>query len=213
MALALTGCADGEGSGDGEAGSPSSQSDEAYEFEPEGSEPSQSVTVTIPEDLREVAVAEDEELLMDSYTITARELETADRCAVDLEADYAKGAVDVLTAYEPNDVKMDTDEERIAWSLGIDDAGQPIEEFDESDPVEGAYVSKDRQTITVVQDCASAPSDIDRAGTVKFVTHDGRGGPGRLAEVEFTVMTDGTVAALGEAADYERDSNGDWIRD
>ena len=45
------------------------------------------------------------------------------------------------------------------------------------------------------------------------MTHDGKGGPGTFAEVEFTVMTDGTVAALGEIADYERDSNGDWIRD
>lgn len=210
--LSLAGCADGEPSGDSDGGSPSSsQSEPVYDFEPEGSEPSRSVTVTIPEDLREVAVTEDEELLVESYTITARDLESVDYCAVDLKPDYTEGAVDKLTASEPSHTRMDTDEERIAWRLGIDEVGQPIEALDEADPVEDAYFSKDRQTITLVQDCASAPSDIDRAGTVKFVTHDGRGGPATFAEVEFTVMADGTVAALGEIADYERDSNGDWI--
>lgn len=213
--LALGGCAGGGGSSDGGASSESSESAPTYEFQPEGSEPGQSVTVRIPEDLREVFTEEeeDEEFLVDSYTLTARDLDSADYCAVDLKPDYAKGAVGTLTGTGPDHTEWETDEELLAWQLGIDDAGVPDEELDESDPVAGAYVSQDRKTITVVQDCASAPSDTDKAGTARVLTHDGKGGPGTFAEVEFTVMTDGTVAALGEIADYERDSNGDWIRD
>lgn len=220
MVAFSAGCSDGEGSeSDGGGGTSTGQSDPAYELQPEGLEQSKSVTVRLPEDLRDVLAAEEEEetLMADSYQIETHELESTDHCAVDLKPEYAEGAVENLTSATTwGDSALDTEEESLAVLLGIDEGGLPVDELDEADPQDGAYVSQDRQTITLVQDCASAPSDFSSAltvGTVDFTTQDDEGRAGSVAEIEFTVMADGTISVLGEATDYERDSNGDWIGD
>lgn len=209
-ALLLTACADGEDGGGGSAGTPSSQSVPVYEFQPEGSVQSRSLTVAIPSDLREVIAAEYEggEFLMDSVAITGLDLGSAEYCAVELKPKYTEGAISAITEDRTGDYG---DEFYIALSLGLSEHGYPAEELDENDPGPGAYVSKDLQTITVVQDCASEQWDSDNVGAFDFRTYTD-GGESHVAEVEFTVMADGKVAAIGEVAEYERDSNGEWIK-
>lgn len=216
-ALLLAACADGEDGGSSSAGTPSSQSVPVYEFQPEGSVQSRSLTIAIPSDLREVIAAEyeDEELLMDSVAITGLDLDSAEYCAVELKPKYTKGAVSAITAKDADDPQDSAekygDEFKIALSLDLSETGYSTDELDKADPVTGAYVSKDLQSITVVQDCATEQWDSDNAGTFSFRTYDD-GGQSHVAEVEFTVMADGKVAAIGEVAEYERDSNGEWIK-
>jgi hypothetical protein len=87
----------------------------------------------------------------------------------------------------------------------------PIDELDASDPELGRYVSDDSKTLTFVQSCASDPLDDGSSDEFNFpIESDGT--IDTFAFVEMTVMKSGTLTIIDAGvADYERDSNGDWI--
>lgn len=87
----------------------------------------------------------------------------------------------------------------------------PIDDLDASDPELGKYVSDDSKTLTFVQSCASDPFDDGSSNEFSFpVETDGT--IDSFATVEMTVMKDGTLTVIeASVADYEMDSNGDWI--
>jgi len=87
----------------------------------------------------------------------------------------------------------------------------PIDDLDASDPETGTYVSDDSKTLTFVQSCASDPLDDGSSNQFDFPI-DTDGTIDAFATVEMTVMKDGTLTIVeASVADYELDSNGDWI--
>ena len=87
----------------------------------------------------------------------------------------------------------------------------PIDDLDASDPETGKYVSDDSKTLTFVQSCASDPLDDGSSNQFDFPIETD-GSIEAFATVEMTVMKDGTLTIVeASVADYELDSNGDWI--
>ncbi|WP_140400565.1 hypothetical protein [Gulosibacter sp. 10] len=88
------------------------------------------------------------------------------------------------------------------------------DEFSESDPQNGYYVSDDLSLITVVTSCAESSEGQDAAFEFEFRESDAdnpemvAGSP--FATVEITVMQSGTIGVSGEIADYSRDAEGNW---
>jgi len=95
-----------------------------------------------------------------------------------------------------------------AWSA-LD--ATPIDDLDSSDPEPGRYISDDSETLTFVQSCASDPVDDGSSSEFGFPI-ESDGSIETFAFVEMTVMKSGTLTIIDAGvADYERDSNGDWI--
>jgi hypothetical protein len=87
----------------------------------------------------------------------------------------------------------------------------PIDDLDASDPELGRYISDDFKTLTFVQSCASDPLDDGSSDQFAFPI-ESDGGIDLFAAVEMTVMKSGTLTIVeADVADYELDSNGDWI--
>jgi hypothetical protein len=87
----------------------------------------------------------------------------------------------------------------------------PIDDLDAADPERGRYVSEDSKTLTFVQACASDALDDGSADEFKFPIQSD-GSIDTFASVVMNVMKNGTLTIIeADVADYERDSNGDWI--
>ena len=87
-------------------------------------------------------------------------------------------------------------------------------QLNESAPEIGAYIADDLAGFTVVTKCVANPSDTDHRVGLRFpmTTTQYPSTPyDSFASVVATVMIDGTISVAGEVADYERDSNGNWI--
>lgn len=249
LALALTACSssgDPQSTGStGETGASTATTEAAgvvFQFEDFSAGPAQEITVTVPDDLLEAAGLAASDLLAPTVTIRAHELETAQACAVDLVHTYSDGIVGLpLTADQAAgayDVDAANEADVLAFRLGRDtysktgdfsegtavekNGARSIDDLDPADPEDGAYFSADLKTVTLVTECAAAPSDVDRVDNrnnrITFNTYDearaSRGGATELAFVAFNVMKDGTVTLVSPEVDgFIRDANGTWIAD
>ena len=93
------------------------------------------------------------------------------------------------------------------WAL----EATPIDDLDAADPELGRYVSDDSKTLTFVQSCASDALDDGSSDEFDFPL-ESDGAIDTFASVEMNVMKSGTLTVIeAEVADYELDSNGDWI--
>lgn len=69
-----------------------------YEFQMNGIDPSNEVTVRVPDDLREVMGADASNLVIDEIAVTGRDLGDAQYCAADLAITYMDGQPDGLVS-------------------------------------------------------------------------------------------------------------------
>ena len=247
LALTLTACSssgDPQSTGSaGETGASTATTEAAgvvFQFEDFSAGPAQEITVTVPDDLLEAAGLAASDLLAPTVTIRAHELETAQACAVDLAHTYSDGIVGLpLTADQAAgayNVDAANEADVLAFRLGRDTysktgdfsegtavekhGARSIDDLDPADPEDGAYFSADLKTVTLVTECAAAPSDVDRVDNrnnqITFNTYDETsgvyGGATELASVAFNVMKDGTVTLVSPEVDgFIRDANGTWI--
>ncbi|WP_422114730.1 hypothetical protein [Brachybacterium sp. UNK5269] len=104
--LVLSACG-GSGDAAGETGGdgPDAAQEAVYEFtQPTYTSAGGALDVRIPDALQEVAGADFDELWVSGMTMTPHELESADRCAVDLDVSYVEGSkVAAGTAGETED--------------------------------------------------------------------------------------------------------------
>lgn len=117
--LALTRCGGGSGDPtqpDPGAGDPADDgsSSAVYEFTREPPGMLTSLTVAIPDDLREAAGPDAEGLLVDSVTLTPHELDGVKHCAVNVAIEWADGALEL--ANKPATSQADADAEIEKWT-------------------------------------------------------------------------------------------------
>lgn len=95
-------------------------------------------------------------------------------------------------------------------------SGASLDDFNPNDPETGTFVADDHSSAIVVNDCAKSDSDPDNAIGLRLPTENEEGGGKELssfAEVQISVMTDGTIGVSGEVDDYMRDANDNWIEE
>lgn len=69
-----------------------------YEFQTNGIDPSNEVTVRVPDDLREAMGADADGMVIDQVTVTGHDLSSAQVCAADLAITYMNGQPDGLVS-------------------------------------------------------------------------------------------------------------------
>ena len=132
LALSLVGCSSDE------ADAPDEETDgdsaaSVYEFQTNGIEPSNEVTIRVPDDLREVMGTDGDGMLVDQIVVTGRELDDAQYCAADLSMSYVGNQpLDMIAA---NDAP--TDRESVVQTFinripdsGVDDETSVVEWLD-----------------------------------------------------------------------------------
>lgn len=300
-ALLLAGCSGGS---DASAGTDESGGEAAnvFEFQTNGIQPAEEITVQVPDDLREAMGAEADGLVLNGFTVRAHDVESAEFCAAELNLDWTDGqpagfiesntedlaraegeqqlldatgessldslartldevyssagvlgddyssigqdswdeirtglaekgegysifseyatVPDTLTGQSMIDTFLDTSVENsgldessaVATLLGQDSSdAASIDELDPNAPVEGTFVADDHSSAIVVGDCAASATDPDNAIEVGLGSVDSGGEASSIAEVQLSIMTDGTVGVAGEVEGFMRDANDDWI--
>lgn len=128
---------------------------------------------------------------------------------------------DTLTGQEMIDTFLDTSVENsgldessaVATLLGQNSSDTaPIDEFDPNAPEEGTFVAADHSSAVVVGHCAASATDPDNAIEVGLGSVDSDGEASSIAEVQLSVMVDGTIGVAGEVDGYMRDANDSWIK-
>lgn len=302
-ALLLAGCSGGSDAAAGTDGASGDSTANVYEFQTNGIEPSEEITVRVPDDLRETMGTEVDGLVLNGFTVRAHDVESAEFCAAELDLDWADGQLagfienntedlaraegeqqlldatgessldslartldevyssagvlgdayssigqgswgdiraglaekgegysifsenatvpDTLTGQEMIDTFLDTSVENsgldessaVAQLLGQNSSeAASIDEFDPNAPEEGTFVAADHSSAVIVSDCAASATDPDNAIEVGLGSVDPDGEASSIAEVQLSVMTDGTIGVAGEVEGYMRDANDNWIK-
>lgn len=180
-ALALTGCGSSAPSGTGSV-SPSPAARYSFPKQAAFSTASGKMVIEVPQDLRAGLSDYKDTLTVTAYTITARELGSADYCAFDA----------IIVYYDRGKDALSTPAGNRAQSLGLTEASD-LEALDTDDPQAGVYLDEPRDTLTVVQPCASDPQDSSAAHVLHFPIIDAQGQTTDLAWAGVTVMKDGTL--------------------
>lgn len=116
----------GDGDGDGAAG----PTGPVFEFQPEGVEPADEITIRVPDGLREAMGAGAEGLIAEEITATAHELDGVDRCAVDLAVTYGDGQPDALLERDSDESRSAAEAERLMEKLGVSSVEEVAAEVD-----------------------------------------------------------------------------------
>lgn len=231
-ALMLAGCSSSPGesaNGSGPEGEQSSQGQATtvYDFPLNGMEPvgkGEQLTVVLPDDLKQAAGEEASSVVVESFTVSSHELQTAEYCAVDISVEFVSddARTELLDFYDTVENLSDgTDGQKIAHATLYRGEIATLDELDETDPEEGIYAADDGSQIVQVADCASSPQDDDADITLGFSYLGTRNSLGDSYEVykdfataNLAVMTDGSVSvASTDTGDWTRDSSGNWIKD
>ena len=130
VALALSGCATTPDQQENAAASTAEadQAKSAYEFKTPAYGAEGELTVTVPQDLIDVA-PEASGLLVTSMTATAHELSSAKYCAMDLAFTYSDGAVD--TMMKPKSIKDGPESGDVAKAEGPEAVAELQASYDE----------------------------------------------------------------------------------
>lgn len=302
-ALLLAGCSGGSDASAGTDETGGEAAANVFEFQTNGIQPAEEITVQVPDDLREAMRTEADGLVLDGFTVRAHDIDSAEFCAAELNLDWADGqpvgfienntedlaraegeqqlldatgessldslartldevyssagvlgddyssigqdswdeirtglaekgegysifseyatVPDTLTGQEMIDTFLDTSVENsgldessaVATLLGQDSSdAASIDEFDPNAPEEGTFVADDHSSAVVVSDCAASATDPDNAIEVGLGSVDSDGEASSIAEVQLSVMTDGTVGVAGEVEGYMRDANDNWLK-
>ncbi|MGO2616108.1 MAG: hypothetical protein ACTH9B_12690 [Brevibacterium aurantiacum] len=97
LGVTLAGCASGpaETATDGTDGDSAAN---VYEFQANGIEPSDEITIRVPDDLREAMGADADGMVVDQIAVTGHDLGNAQVCAADLAITYMDGQPDGLVS-------------------------------------------------------------------------------------------------------------------
>lgn len=232
-ALLLAGCSSASSGGD-EASQQDTASESpanvVYDFPLNGMPPvseGETLTIKLPEDLKETAGEDMAPVIVDSYEVTSRELDSTKNCAVDVKVNLASDearqtAIDYYK--DSGTYGSGTDGQKIGL-VAIEMANvSTLDSLDEESPRSGVYASDDGSQMVLVEECAKSPTDQETGFSVAFPyyseDHAQRGFSGErgamvnFAGADIAVMTDGTVSvASGEIKNWTRDSSGNWIED
>lgn len=301
-ALLLAGCSGGSDASAGTDESGGEAAANVFEFQTNGIQPAEEITVRVPDDLREAMGPEADGLVLNGFAVRAHDVESAEFCAAELNLDWADGqpagfienntedlaraegeqqlldatgessldslartldevyssagvlgdayssigqdswdeirtglaekgegysifseyatVPDTLTGQEMIDTFLNTSVENsgldessaVATLLGQNSSdAASIDEFDPNAAVEGTFVADDHSSAVVVGNCAASATDPDNAIEVDLRSVDSDGEASSIAEVQLSVMTDGTIGVAGEVDGFMRDANDNWI--
>lgn len=231
-ALLLAGCSSEPAESDDTAtegsADASASSGAVYDFPLNGMgpvAPGETLTIELPDDLKEAAGDDATKVLVDSFTVSAHELDTAEYCAVDVGVNLVDDDArqTIISSFEGDSTHADdTDGQKIANSTIYQGDIAPIGDLDEANPDDGVYASDDGSEIVAVDDCAASASDDDSDTTLGFIYFDDTHGrlSGKIeqfinfASTDIAVMTDGTVSVpSSKTSDWMRDASGNWIKE
>lgn len=195
------------------------------------------VQVVFPQDLRsEVNVP------LDSITLSPREVDSTEYCAVNVELQFAEGGREALEApsFEGDEREGGNRDEQvpiqgtdaILHSMNLAENGadfidqettyqtsaRDISDLESGDIEEGTYVNDDLSEIAVVQKCAlENASQADAWEPIHIPQIMGDDTPNNTedaATFSFTIMKSGAIGIVdGEVEGFAPDANGDWVAD
>lgn len=130
LGLSLVGCSsDRPDTPDEETGGATAAN--VYEFQTNGIEPSNDVTIRVPDDLREVMGADSDNLVIDQIAVTGHDLGNAQVCAADLAITYADGQPDGLVSAGSDAGQRLQAEEALLERTGASSIEDVVAEVDE----------------------------------------------------------------------------------
>ncbi|WP_313451149.1 hypothetical protein [Brevibacterium casei] len=97
-ALLLAGCSGGPDASAGTDETGGETAANVFEFQTNGIEPAEEITIRVPDGLREAMGADAENMVVDRVVATAHDVEGVESCAVDLAISYTDGQPDGLVS-------------------------------------------------------------------------------------------------------------------
>lgn len=149
-ALLLAGCSGGSDASAGTDDTGGGTSANVFEFQTNGIEPSDKVTIRVPDDLRDAMGAEANGLVVDQLVVTPHEVEGVENCAVDLQIGYADGQPDkIISAGSQDGVKSqrETDLVEAFDASSLDDVIDELDEIIDSRTDQGYSSSQVTQSL------------------------------------------------------------------
>lgn len=95
-ALLLAGCSGGSDASAGTDETGGETAANVFEFQTNGIEPAEEISIRVPDDLREAMGADADGMVVDQIVATAHDVEGVEYCAVDLAVSYTDGQPDSL---------------------------------------------------------------------------------------------------------------------
>lgn len=130
LGVALAGCSSDPSETPADESGGDSAAD-VYEFQANGIEPSNEVTIRVPDDLREVMGADASNLVIDEIAVTGRDLGDAQYCAADLAITYMDGQPDGLVSAESDAGQRSQAEEALLARSEASSIEEIVAEVDE----------------------------------------------------------------------------------
>lgn len=131
LGLSLVGCSsDPAETPTNESGGDSATN--VYEFQTNGIEPSEEITVRVPDDLREVMGADADGMVVDEIVVTGHELEGAEYCSADLTIAYGNDQPQALLSAGSDQTQRSDKEQSLLDAFGVSSIDEVIVELDET---------------------------------------------------------------------------------
>lgn len=205
VALLLAGCSGGSDASTDDTNS-NDASGSVFEFQTNGVEPSDKVTIRVPDDLRDAMGAEANGLVVDQLVATPHKVEGVENCAVDLQIGYADGQPDALiSAGSQEGVKSqrETDLVEAFDASSLDDVIDELDEIIDSRTDQGYSSSQVTQSLRdqVKHPIALEYRDGDSGESLVKRYLDQPGGAG-ASDVNSVALALGRGASPGAAEMY-----------
>lgn len=130
IGLSLAGCSS-DPAETSDATPADSSAPSAFEFQTNGIEPSNEVTVRVPDDLRDVMGADADHLVIEEIAVTGHDLGNAQVCAADLAITYTDGQPDALVSARSDAGQRSQAEQALLERTGASSIDDIVTEVDE----------------------------------------------------------------------------------
>ncbi|OYO00729.1 hypothetical protein CGZ95_08895 [Enemella evansiae] len=179
------------------------------------------VTITLSDGLR-AAVPEGAQLIVDSYTVTAKQFETG-MCRLDVTVDYAPGGQEAVTEPIRKPGEKNYPDAASRAEARLIDYGRDLTVVDtlpsdEQIANKTSYATPDFTQLTLVDECSEDPEDKFTALAFPYTSASaeatGRSEHTPFAEVEIALVTNvetPLVYVAGEVNDAEVSPAGEWM--
>lgn len=179
------------------------------------------VTITLSDGLR-TAVPEGAQLIVDSYTVTAKQFETG-MCRLDVTVDFAPGGQEAVTEPIRKPGEMSYPDAASRAEARLIDYGRDLNVVDtlpsdEQLANKTSYATPDFTQLTLVDECSEDPEDKFTALAFPYTSASaeatGRSEHTPFAEVEIALVTNveqPLVYVAGEVNDAEVSPTGQWM--
>lgn len=117
-ALLLAGCSGGSDATAGTGGTSGDSAANVYEFQTNGIEPSEEITIRVPDDLREAMGADADSMVVDQIVATSHDVEGVEYCAAELHLGWVEGQPDTFIADNSEDLARADGEKQLLDATG-----------------------------------------------------------------------------------------------